>query len=107
MGFLQMIQLLFKILPLIHPIVTLVEQLFPNAGQGAAKLDAAINAVQTILPTVGATAEQIAAMNSPVVPGAPSPIAGAVNAVVGLVNASGGFPKAQSAAAPLNPPSVG
>lgn len=84
MSYFAIIKLLIQILPMIHPIVTLVEQLFPNAGSGAAKLDAAVNLVQGVLSSAGV----------PVDPAAKPAIAGTVSAVVGAINAAGGFPSA-------------
>ncbi len=83
MGLIQLVQLLAAIVPLIHPVVQVVEQAFPNAKQGAAKLDAALSVISSILPAAGATVEQIAALESP--------IKAVIGTVVAGLNASGVF----------------
>ena len=72
MGLMELIKLIAMLLPVIHQIVLLVEGLFPNAGQGARKLDAAVGIIESVLPTVGVAADQasqIAANLRPVISG--------------------------------------
>lgn len=94
MNIFAIVKLLMQILPMIHPIVVLVEQLFPNAGNSAAKLDSAVNLVQGVLTGAGVEVD----------PAMKPAIAGAVNAVVAAVNASGGFGAQGSATAPIGAP---
>ena len=66
MEIFELLRLLAAALPLIHQTVLLVEALFPNAKQGAAKLDAAVNIISDVLPQVGATTDQVAQLVTPV-----------------------------------------
>ena len=83
MQAIKLIQLLAAVLPLVHSAVITVEQMFPNAGQGAAKLDAAVSLIESSLQSIGASADQIAALAAPV--------KGIIGSIVGTLNATGLF----------------
>lgn len=61
MSFLSIIEFLSQLLPLAHTAIQEIEPLFPNAHQGAAKADAAIQIASSVLPATGAPDSHIAA----------------------------------------------
>lgn len=81
MGLLETIKLLASLLPLIHQVVLLVEQIFPKAGSGAQKLEVAVGIIQSAMPTIGASAEQISAIGTTLRP--------VVSGVVSALNVAG------------------
>ena len=83
MQLIKLLQLLAAVLPLVQSAVQAVETMFPAAGQGAQKLDAALELVHGNLAALGASAEQLQQLASP--------IKATVSSIVSAFNASGLF----------------
>ncbi len=77
MQLIKLLQLLAAVLPLVQSAVQAVEQMFPAAGQGAKKLEAALELVN------GTSAEQLQQLAAP--------IKATVSSIVAAFNASGLF----------------
>lgn len=80
-NILELLTLIAGLLPLVHQTVQVVEQAIPGAAKGAQKLDAATQIIGAVLPTVGATAQQIAALQPA--------IKGVISGTVSAMNAGG------------------
>ena len=98
MGIIETVKLIASLLPLIHQVVLLVEQIFPKAGSGAQKLEAAVGIIQSAMPTIGASAEQISAIGSTLRP--------VISGVVSALNVAG-QPSAPAAPAASDTPASG
>lgn len=79
MHFLELLNLIAGLIPVIHQTVLTVETLIPQAKAGAQKLDCATQIVASALPAIGATVQQIQAIK------AATP--GLINATVAAMNA--------------------
>lgn len=90
-NLLQILTLIAGLLPLVHQTVLVVEQAIPGAAKGAQKLDAATQIVSAVLPAVGATAQQIEALQPA--------IRGVINGTVSAMNAGGVLPSSPAPAA--------
>ncbi len=85
-GFLAKLQIFIALLPMISGLVQQVEQMFPQAGAGAAKLEA----VRKMLESAYATAGSLGIAFDELWP----MLKGAVDAIVGAANSLGLFKKA-------------
>lgn len=92
---LMIIKTLFQLFPLVIDAIRTIEAAFPNAKQGAAKLDMVKGVIQNAY-TVGTGTE--AAFES-IAPGLDAIVKGAV----GIFNATGTFANSAPAAAPAAP----
>lgn len=72
----KLLKIFSDLLPVVHTAIKELEPLFPNAHQGAAKADAAVQIVSAILPASGEPDEHVQAVQQ------------ALPAVVGAITAA-------------------